>query len=123
VTEAGNPVGGLLIKTLLESLFDKKESEFAPHFGTWLDKLLAMKIFLTPDLTQGIEQYLKIVYALESDIPLLSKWFTKYFLFPLMDRKLLDLKHIHFPEVDEDMTDFGVYFKVAAEIFKNQSAK
>ena len=55
---------------------------------------------------------------LECDVPMLSKWFTKYFLFPLLDTKQFDLSKLKYPEVDDEMTEFDVYFKVAAEIFK-----
>ena len=50
LTPENKPVGGLLICKLLESLFDKKESEFSAYFGTWLEKLIAAKIFYGKDL-------------------------------------------------------------------------
>jgi len=122
MTPENKPVGGLLICKLLESLFDKKESEFSAYFGTWLEKLIAAKIFYGKDLELGIEQYFKIMGNLECDTPMLSKWFTKYFLFPLVDSNQFDPSRIRYPEADDEMTDFDVYFKVAAEVFKYQQS-
>jgi hypothetical protein len=53
---------------------------------------------------------------------MLSKWFTKYFLFPLVDSNQFDPSRIRYPEADDEMTDFDVYFKVAAEVFKYQQS-
>lgn len=58
---------------------------------------------------------------LENDVPLIAKWFSKYILIPLLEKKIIETKLLVWPEINEEMYAFDVYFKVAAEIFKHQN--
>lgn len=59
-----------------------------------------------------------IIADLEADIPKISKWFCKYILIPLLEKKIIETKTLVWPEYNEEMYALDAYFKVAAEIFK-----
>ena len=59
-----------------------------------------------------------IIADLESDIPKIAKWFCKYILIPLLEKKIIETKTLVWPEPNEEMYAFEAFFKVAAEIFR-----
>jgi hypothetical protein len=55
-----------------------------------------------------------IIADLEADIPKIAKWFCKYILIPLLEKKIIETKTLVWPEYNEEMYALDAYFKVAA---------
>lgn len=102
-------------------MFEAKERDIETNLGVWLDKLINQKIFVNKDYNIGIERFLRIIPDLEPDIPKIAKLFSKFFIIPLLEKKIIDTKLLVWPEPNDDMYSVDVYFKVAAEIFKYQN--
>jgi hypothetical protein len=73
------------------------------------------------DYENGVGEFLRLIGDLESDIPLISTWFTNYFLVPSFERKMLEPNGLKWPALNDEMFSFDAYFKVAAEVFKYQN--
>jgi hypothetical protein len=52
---------------------------------------------IAKDFVEGIGEFLKVIGDLESDVPLIAKWFTRYVLIPLMDRKVIEIEQLAWP--------------------------
>lgn len=120
VTAEGQHVGSTLVNRFLEGIFESKERDIEAYLPGWFDKLLGNKVLIEKDFVFGIAEFLKGICDLESDVPLISKWFTRHVVIPLMERKVIDVKQLAWPLPNDEMYSFDAYFKVAAEIFKHQ---
>lgn len=104
----------------MEGLFEARERDIEAYLPSWFDKLIGGKVLLSRDFVEGIADFLKVIGDLESDVPLIAKWFTGYVLNPLMGRGFIELKQLAWPKPNDEMYSFDAYFKAAAEILKHQ---
>lgn len=81
----------------MEGLFESKERDIDTYLPDWFDKILDKKVLIPKDFVEGIGDFLKVIGDLESDVPLIAKWLTRYVLIPLMDRKVIDIKQLAWP--------------------------
>lgn len=87
----------------------------------WIDKLVVNKVLHNQDIMKGINSFFNVIADLESDVPHIARWFTSYFLFPLIEKQVVDTKQLVWPEPNDEMYSVDAYFKVAAEILKYQN--
>jgi hypothetical protein len=52
---------------------------------------------IAKDFVEGIGEFLTVIGDLESDVPLIAKWFTRYVLIPLMNRKVIEIEQLAWP--------------------------
>ena len=90
-TAEGDYPGAFFVSKFLEQLFESKEQDLEQYMPLWINKLLEAQPMYNNDIMHGINQFLTVIADLESDVPLIAKWFTSYFLFPLFDKKANDL--------------------------------